>query len=154
MALADLLSTDCVQLDAPAVTKEELIRSLVERLAQAGHVRSAAPVVRALLDREAVMSTGVGGGIALPHAQSPAANGFAIAFARPRDPIDFAALDGHPVSLVFLIVGPQDRTGLMRVLAQLSGLLHSGELQKRLMKAKSAEEALRAIRAEEVKHKP
>jgi mannitol/fructose-specific phosphotransferase system IIA component (Ntr-type) len=153
MALADLLSTECVLLDAPAAAKEELIRSLVDHLVLAGHVRSAAPVVRALLDREAVMSTGVGGGIGLPHAQSPAVNGFAIALARPREPIDFAALDGHPVGLVFLIVGPEDRTGLMRVLTQLSGLLHSGELQKRLLKAKTAEEALRAVRAEEAKHK-
>jgi mannitol/fructose-specific phosphotransferase system IIA component (Ntr-type) len=153
MALADLLSTECVHLDAPEVTKEELIRSLVECLAQAGCIRSPAPVMRALLDREAVMSTGVGGGIGLPHAQSPAANRFAIALARPREPIDFAALDGHPVGLVFLIVGPEDRTGLMRVLTQLSGLLHGGELQKRLLKAKTAEEAVRAIRAEEAKHK-
>ncbi|MBM3317520.1 MAG: PTS sugar transporter subunit IIA [Candidatus Eisenbacteria bacterium] len=149
MTLTDLLTADCIQLDAPALHKEELIGVLVDCFARAGSARASAPVVRALLDREAVMSTGIGGGIALPHAQSPAVEGLTVAFARPKEPIEFAALDGNPVSLVFLVVGSGDRTGLMRVLTHISRILHSGELKKKLLKARSPEEVLRAIRGEE-----
>jgi mannitol/fructose-specific phosphotransferase system IIA component (Ntr-type) len=153
MTLGELLRAECIQLDAPPVTKEELVRSLVDLLAQAGFVRSAPPVVRALLDRELVMSTGVGGGVALPHALNAAVTEFAVAFARPREPINFAALDGQPVNLVFLVVGQSDRTGLMRLVVGIPKLLSSGELQKRLLKAKSPGDVLRAIHAEEGKQR-
>lgn len=153
MTLSDMLTADCVRLDDPPATKEETIRALVDCLARAGRVRSAAPVVRALLEREAVMTTGIGGGIAMPHAQSTAAGGLVVAFARPREPIDFASLDGEPVSLIFLAVGAGDRQGLMRVLTHISTILHSGELKKKLLKARSPEDVLRAIRGEEGKLK-
>jgi len=154
MRLGDLLKAECVELDAPAVTKEELIRGLVDRLAEQGLVRTAPPVVRALLDREEVMSTGVGGGVALPHAQSSAVAEFAVAIARPREPIDFDALDGRPVEVVFLVVGPEDRTGLMRVLTRVSRLLYTGDLQKKIRKAKSAPEVVRLAVAEEARLRP
>jgi len=153
MQLADLLKPECVLLDTPPVTKEEMIRSMVDRLAEQSFVDSVAPVVRALLERERVMSTGIGGGVALPHAQSPAVKEFAVAFARPREPIDFEALDGEPVDIIFMLVGPGDRTGLMRVLTRVSRLLYSGDLHKKALKVKSAEEFVRLVATEEAKIK-
>jgi fructose-specific phosphotransferase system IIA component len=151
MKLADLLDAEYVELDATAASKEELIRLLVDRLARQGVVRNASAVVRALLDREEVMSTGVGEGVALPHAQSAAVKEFAVAFARPRQAIDFAALDGEPVEIVFLVVGPGDRAGLMRILTRISRLLYTGDLQRKIKKAKSPEEFVRLIGGEEAK---
>ncbi|MFH1143372.1 MAG: PTS sugar transporter subunit IIA [Candidatus Eisenbacteria bacterium] len=153
MQLSELLRRECVMLDTPPLTKEEMIRSMVDRLSEQGLVDSVAPVVRALMDRERVMSTGVGGGIALPHAQSPAVKEFAVAFGRPQKPINFEALDGEPVSVVFMVVGPGDRTGLMRVLTRISRLLYTGDLQKKALKVKSADEFIRLVASEEAKIK-
>ncbi len=151
MALAKLLRPEFVLLDAPPLSKGELIRALVEPLAEAGVVASVAQVTRALLERERVMSTGVGGGVGLPHAQCHAVREFAVAFARPREPIDFQSLDERPVQIVFLAVGPEDRTGLMRVLTRISRLLYTGDLQKRLLKAGTARDVVDLIAAEEAK---
>lgn len=151
MQLADLLHPKCVLLGMPALSKEEIIRTMVERLAEAGLVESVAPVVRALLERERVMSTGVGGGVALPHAQCAAVKDFAVAFARPGEPIDFEALDGEPVRVLFMVVGPGDRTGLMRILTRISRLLYTGDLQKKALKVQTPEAFLRLVGAEEAK---
>jgi mannitol/fructose-specific phosphotransferase system IIA component (Ntr-type) len=151
MGLADLLRPEFVQIDGPPVSKEEMIRTLVEPLADGGLIEGVSQVTRALLERERVMSTGVGGGVALPHAQSAAVKEFAVAIGRPREPIDFRAIDEKPVHLVFLAVGPEDRTGLMRVLTRISRLLYTGDLQKKIMKAETPEEVIRLIAAEEAK---
>lgn len=153
MQLAELLDAKCIMLGIPPLSKEELIRGMVDRLAEAGLVDSVAPVVRALLDRERVMSTGVGGGVALPHAQSSAVKDFAVAFARPSEPVDFEALDGEPVRVLFMVVGPGDRTGLMRILTRISRLLYAGDLQKRALKVQKPEEFIRLVASEEAKIK-
>ncbi|MCK4412178.1 MAG: PTS sugar transporter subunit IIA [Candidatus Eisenbacteria sp.] len=153
MQLADLLNARCVLLGMPPLSKEELIRSMVDRLAEAGLVESVAPVVRALLDRERVMSTGVGGGVALPHAQCTAVMDFAVAFARPSEPVEFEALDGEPVQVLFMVVGPGDRTGLMRILTRISRLLYTGDLQKKALKVQTPEEFIRLVAAEEARIK-
>jgi PTS system fructose-specific IIC component len=151
MGLADLLRPEFIQIGGPPLSKEEMIRSMVEPLVEAGIVESVSKVTRALLERERVMSTGVGGGVALPHAQSSAVKEFAVAIAKPKEPIDFQALDQKPVQLIFLAVGPEDRTGLMRVLTRISRLLYTGDLQKKLLKVTTADEAIRLIAAEESK---
>lgn len=151
MGLAELLRGDCIQLGLPPLSKEETIRSMVDALGRAGVVESPAQVVRALLERERVMSTGVGGGIALPHALSPAALSFGVAFARPRTPINFEALDGQPVNEIFLVVGPEDRTVLMKILTRISRLLYGGELQKKILKVKTPEDFIHLIAAEETR---
>ncbi len=151
MVLAELIKPAFVQIGGPPLSKDEMIRSMVEPLVDAGIVDSVSKVTRALLERERVMSTGVGGGVALPHAQSAAVREFAVAVAKPREPIDFQALDEKPVQLIFLTVGPEDRTGLMRVLTRISRLLYTGDLQKKLLKATGPEEAVRLIAAEEAK---
>lgn len=153
MTLIELLRADCVQLDSPPLAKDELIRGMVEQLAAAGLVESVSQVTGALLERERVMSTGVGRGVALPHARSAAVKQFCVALARPREPVDFAALDSEPVCLVILAVGPGDRTGLMRILTRISRLLYAGDLQKKLLQAKTVADVLRLIGAEEAKLK-
>ncbi len=151
MGLASLLRPEFVRVDAPALSKEEMIRAMVEPLADAGLIASVARVTRALLDRERVMSTGVGGGVALPHAQSSAVKEFVVAIARLSEPIDFEALDGKPVRLIFLAVGPEDRTGLMRVLTRISRLLYTGDLQEKLLDASRPRDVIRLIAEEEIK---
>jgi mannitol/fructose-specific phosphotransferase system IIA component (Ntr-type) len=151
MDLSKLLREDCVHLGMPPLSKEETIRSMVDLLTRAGQIESPAQVVRALMERERVMSTGVGGGVALPHALSPGARQFAVTFARPRTPIDFDAIDGQPVNEIFLVVGPEDRTVLMKILTRISRLLYGGELQKKILKVKTPADFIRLIAAEEAR---
>ena len=73
----------------------------------------------------------------------------AVALGRSRSDVDFNALDGRPVQLFFLVVGPEERGGYIRVLARISRLLYSGELQRRLGQTKTAADAMDLIQAEE-----
>jgi mannitol/fructose-specific phosphotransferase system IIA component (Ntr-type) len=97
------------------------------------------------------MSTGIGNGIAIPHSQSQAVKKLALGILRPVDGIDFEALDGKPVRLVLTIVGPEERGGFIRVLARVSRLLQDGNLQKKILKARSPQDVLSAISQEEEK---
>ena len=105
--------------------------------------------LKAVLKREQVMSTGIGGGVAIPHAQSPAVKRLAVGLIRPEQPIDFEAIDGRPVNLVFMILGPEERGGFVRVLARISRLLYDGELQSRLLTVRTPRDAIQAIARKE-----
>lgn len=151
MSLTELIQSNCIQLDVAAEDKSALIRRMVDRLAQSEIVTDPDAVLRALLERERVMSTGIGGGVAIPHAQSPAVARLAVSLARPATEIPFESLDEKPVRLVFMIVGPEERGGFIRILARISRLLYTGDLQKRLLLAKTPDEVQRIIAEEEEK---
>lgn len=151
MSLKELLRKDCILLDLPVEEKSDLIRRLVSHLGKAGVVQDEESVLRALLERERVMSTGIGGGVAIPHAQSAAVSSLAVSLARPVQGIDFQSLDEKPVRLIFMIVGPEERGGFIRILARISRLLYSGDLQARLLEAKTADEVIQIIGHEEDK---
>ena len=149
MRLTDLVREDCIQLDLEAETKVELMEAMVARLRECGLITEGPAVLESLLQRERVMSTGIGGGVAIPHAQSESAGGLSVSFARLKRPIDFESLDDKPVEFVFLVVGPEERSGFIRILARISRLLHGGELQTRLREVETSAEALGALAEEE-----
>jgi len=153
MSLLEILDERCVALDLDSSDKQEAISKLLEMLASAGALSEKDDVLQAVLERERQMSTGIGGGVAIPHAQSKGVSRLAVALARPKTPIDFEAIDGKPVSLIFLIVGPEERGGYVRILARISRLLYTGDLQKKLLRARTSDEVLRIIDAEEEKLK-
>jgi len=151
MNLLDLLAEENIALDLPTGDKTGVIEALVALLAQSGHVSDAKTVVEDILERERLMSTGVGAGVAIPHAQSRGALKLAMAFGRTREDIDFKSLDGKPVGLFFLIVAPDGPGGFVRILARISRLLYSGELQQSLRRARTPAEVMRIIAAEEAR---
>ncbi len=151
MGLKDLIRKECIELDVPAADKADLIRAMARKLGETGVVTDSEAVARSLLERERVMSTGIGGGVAIPHAQNPAVKTLAVSLVRPKDGIDFESLDEKPVRLIFMIVGPEERGGFIRILARISRLLYSGDLQVRLLEARSADEVIEVIGEEEGK---
>jgi len=151
MSLAQLLRPSLIRLDLPAKSKDDLIRQAVSILEAEGLLGSSEAVTAALLEREKVMSTGIGGGVAIPHAQCPGAQELAVCFVRVSEDLAFDSLDGKPVRLVFVIVGPEERGGFIRILARISRLLYTGDLQKALLAAQSPEEIVGIIREEEEK---
>lgn len=151
VSLSQLLNLDAICLDLPVTSKEELIRSAVELFNQAGSLGNPDAVFEALVARERVMSTGIGGGVAIPHAQSPGARELSVCLIRTNQDLAFDALDGKPVRLVFLIVGPEERGGFIRILARISRLLYTGDLQRNLLAATSPEGVIEIVRREEEK---
>ncbi|MGD8395951.1 MAG: PTS sugar transporter subunit IIA [Candidatus Eiseniibacteriota bacterium] len=149
MNLLDLLSEETIALDMPAPDKLSAIQQLVGVLDRAHFIDDAQVVIDDILERERLMSTGVGSGVAIPHAQSRGVKRLAMAFGRTGADIDFLSLDGKPVRLIFLIVAPEGMGGFVRILARISRLLYSGELQTSLRDAKSPGEVVAIIAAEE-----
>jgi mannitol/fructose-specific phosphotransferase system IIA component (Ntr-type) len=151
VSLSKLLDADAICLDLPVATKEELIRSCVDLLGEAGFLDDRDAVFEALIARERVMSTGIGGGVAIPHAQSSGAREISVCLVRTQEDLSFDALDGKPVRLVFLITGPEERGGFIRILARISRLLYTGDLQRNLLQAASPGEVIEIVRREEEK---
>lgn len=134
-----------------ATSKSAAIDALVDVLVRAEVVTDRDRMIEDIVRREQVMSTGIGGGIAVPHAQSQGATRLALTLGRLNQPIDFESLDERPVQLIFMVVGPEERGGFIRVLARISRLLYSGDLQRNLFRARTRAEAIECIRHEESK---
>jgi mannitol/fructose-specific phosphotransferase system IIA component (Ntr-type) len=140
-ALWQILDPACVALDLEATGKEEALEEMVGLLVRAGKIRDAAGLLEALRAREKKISTGVGGGIALPHCASPEPGVPVLAMARKRAGLDFEALDGNPVRLLFLLVGQKGKPAeQLRLLARLARLLREPSFPGELLGAGSPEE--------------
>jgi fructose-specific phosphotransferase system IIA component len=146
-SVLDHLSESTVLLDVHGADRDGVIRQLAELGAHTGRAYDADSTVAAALAREEEGSTGVGNGVALPHAKSAGAERPMIAFARSRDGVEWNALDGEPVHLVFLISLPEERSGEehLELLAELSEALAAESCRRALLDAGSASEVLAAL---------
>ncbi len=107
-------------------------------------------LLKAVLDREAQRSTGVGRGFAIPHAKTDTVGKLVVALGRTKSPIPFGAIDGQPVELIALLASPTTATSLhIQTLARLSRLVTNGSMLSRILAAKSAEELYALIAASE-----
>lgn len=127
--------------------KEGVVRELAEVTARSvGRGGRTDELADAVLEREGVLSTGIGGGVALPHARTAVVSELALAAGTAPGGVDFAALDGRPVRLVFLLAGPVDSAGdHVRALSRLSRLLDREELRDRLIGCRDAEAFIQAV---------
>jgi len=150
MKLADILSEKTIKVPLENREKSRVIEELVDLLDKAGSITNRDAVLKAILDREAVMSTGVGEGVAIPHGKSDAAPVIVAALGISAEPIDFDSIDKEPVRLIWLLVGPPGQTGPhLKALSRISRLMHMGELKEKLLKATSAEQVLEEVGREE-----
>lgn len=148
--VSELLARDAVRLTLEAKDKEGVIRELAEPLIAAGIIAGADDFFEAILRRENLESTGIGQGVAIPHARTAAVQRTVLAFGRSAEGIDFNSLDGKPCHLVFLIAAPEkSKTEYIVTLARMSKLLRRDEARKALASAGTVEEVMEAIRAHE-----
>ncbi|MBW3551881.1 MAG: PTS sugar transporter subunit IIA [Gemmatimonadetes bacterium] len=148
--LSDLLSAARVKVPLSASTKDDLLEELVGLLVGDGCAEDPAEVLRVVREREAILSTGIGSGVAIPHGKTPACSGLAIAAGVTRDPIDFDALDGEPVRIIFLLVGPETAAGAhIKALSRISRIVRQQEMRQRLMDAGDAGEFIRVLQEAE-----
>jgi len=132
--------------DLAASTKDEALAEICRAAATSPAVRDAAALAAAVREREAVMSTGIGLGIAVPHAKIPSVREFLLAVGRSRKGIDFQALDGAPVHLVVLIAGPEEKQArYLQILAGVTLRLKSAEVRRALMETKGPGEMLKIL---------
>ena len=139
-ALWQILEPSCVELSLKANDKEEALLEMVGLLTRGGRISDPAALLEALKTRERKISTGVGEGIALPHCASPELASPVLAVARKPEGLDFEALDGKPVRLLFLLVGQKDKPAAqLRLLARLARLLREAAFPQALLAAESPE---------------
>jgi PTS system nitrogen regulatory IIA component len=134
--------------------KEEIIHELVELLVKAGSIkeRDVTRLVQILMKREALGSTGIGQGVAIPHGKSDAVTRLVAAFGVSRTGVDFESLDGEPVSLFFLLIAPEDSAGPhLKALARISRLLKDKHFRDSLKASKDEQALVRIIREEDAR---
>jgi mannitol/fructose-specific phosphotransferase system IIA component (Ntr-type) len=148
--LSDLLSADRVIVPLAGGSKEALLEELVSLLHSRGAVRDPDDVLRAVRRREDLLSTGIGNGVAIPHGKAESVPSLVMAAGVTAEPVDFDALDGEPVKLVFLLVGPEVAAGPhVKALSRISRLVRRESLRERLTSARSAEEFLQIVQEAE-----
>ena len=146
MAIADLLEPQRLMLSSSAASKKRALEHLSELMASAGESFSAGHVFDSLLVRERLGSTGLGYGVAIPHARYQGATDAIGAFMRLDEPVDFDAMDSEPVDLVFGLLVPEDCTDEhIQILAQLAELFSDRELRSALRTADGTDEVLQLI---------
>jgi len=143
MKLSKFCEEELMSFDLSASTKEDIIKELVEIAARSSMARDKEELLAAVLEREKLVTTGVGYGVAFPHAKTRAIKGIIIAFGRSEVGVEFEAMDKKPVHLFFLIAAPEDAIGAhLNVMARLSYVMKSEKNRERLMRAKTAGEVM------------
>lgn len=148
MKFADFVSREAIRAELTAVDKEGAIREMVQALLDASQIDADEfeSIVKAILKREELGSTGIGRGVAVPHTKHPSVDRLVGTVAISRQGVDFASLDGETVQLFFLLVSPPDRPGdHLRALENISRQLRDDAFCRFLKQAKSAEDVLQLL---------
>ena len=150
MRIFDKVPEELVLLKLKVEDKRSLFEKMAAVLASYGYVEDEYDLVNGLMEREEIMSTGIGQGMAVPHTDLGGTRHFVVVVATLDRPIEFHAHDGKPVDVVFTLLVPQDRFDLLsRLLAAVSRTLRDGSLLTRLRRTADAGEALAFLKASE-----
>ncbi len=149
MKILEVLAPESILVDLQAQDKTGVIEELatpVARIAGVDHEE----LVRVLLDRERLGSTGIGGGIGIPHGKLKGLDELILGFGISRKGIDFESMDGRPTRIFFLLVTPENSTGLhLKLLARISRMLKNDPFKERLLEAMDGDEVYRIIAEED-----
>jgi len=146
MKLSKFCGEDLISFELKRESKNEVISELVNLSSGSKLVKDGSELLKDILEREKLVTTGVGYGVAFPHAKSKAVKGIVIAFGRSKKGVDFDSMDKKPVHLFFLIAAPEDAIGAhLNVMARLSYLMKSEKNRDKLMKIKSPKELLEVL---------
>lgn len=150
MRLRDLLDEASVKVGLEAADKEECIEELVDVLVRAGRIADRAGALKTLQTREAMATTGIGKGVALPHGKHESIPELMAACGTSREGIEFDAIDGEPVHLVVLLLAAHDQTGPhLRAMVEIARLVQIPGFYRKAIEARTPAELLNLIEAEE-----
>src|SRR5204863_2148648 len=146
MRLSELLKPENIKLGLAAKNKNEAIAELVTLLATNKEVTDAKKVLDAVLEREGTRTTGIGNGLAIPHGKCTGTDHLVMAVGKAATPIDFQAIDGRPVTWIWLLTSPPDKTGPhIHALARISRLMTIDKFRQALGAAKSSKEVYEIV---------
>ena len=149
MKILDILSMDSIVPELKGKSKKQVLEELIEALTQTRPQVDRELLMKVLLERERLGSTGIGDGIAIPHGKLRDLDQLVLAFGRSIQGVDFESMDGKPVHLFFLLVAPETCSGIhLRALARIARLLKNGTVRKKLGKVDSKEEIFSVIQQE------
>jgi PTS system nitrogen regulatory IIA component len=146
MKLSDMLDEDHILVDLKAKDKREVLEELSEVITGHDPSLEKSALVKVLLERERLGSTGIGDGVAIPHGKFQGIDQPIISFGRSRRGLDFDSMDGAPTYLFFLLVAPENSASIhLKALARIAKILKNSSFRKMLMEASSREEIYRTI---------
>src|SRR4051794_7795207 len=141
MRLTEILKPQNIKVPLESKVKTDAIGELVTLLSANGELTDAKRVLEAVLDREATRTTGIGNGLAIPHGKCPGVDTLVMAIGKTATPIDFQAIDGRPVTLIWLLGSPPDKTGQhIHALARISRLMTIDKFRQSVDNAKTPQE--------------
>ena len=145
MKISDVLYKDAIIVDLKAKDKKGVLEEMAAPVARIAKV-SQAELVRVLMEREQLGSTGIGGGIGIPHGKLRGLDKLILGFGLSRKGIDFDSMDRRPANIFFLLITPENSTGVhLKLLARISRLLKNEEFKEKLFQISDAEELLDEI---------
>lgn len=143
MDIHGMLRPERVIMNLKATTKRDALVEIVEDLGKTSGVTDVEALKKAILDREEIMSTGVGLTIAVPHAKLPSVKAFTLGLARSARGIDYDSLDGQPVRIIVTIAAPDnDQNTYLRVLAAVMSVLRMEEKRKAILAAATPQDVV------------
>ena len=146
MRISELLSLQAIDLNTKAASKAEVIDYMTRLMEKAGNLNDREAYKKGVLAREEEGTTGIGEGIAIPHAKSAAVKKAGLAAAVIKDGVDYDSLDGEPVELAFMIAAPEGGADThLEALARLSTMLMDPSFKEGLVNAESPEQFIRII---------
>ena len=150
MRLSELLTQGLIKVGLESEEKEELFQEMVQLFVQSGLIRDRDAALRALLERESKMSTGIARWIGLPHGKLEEADGILLAIGTSRKGIEYDSLDGEPVYVVIMVFAEIGNPGPhIEALAEISRLFSIPGFTERIREARTPAELLQAIKDEE-----
>jgi PTS system nitrogen regulatory IIA component len=153
MKILDILAPEAIVPEMRGKAKVEALQELATLLATLHPEIDGARLVQVLLDREALGSTAIGEGIAIPHGKLPGVTNVVAAFGRSPNGLEFDSLDGNPTRLFFLLVAPEDSAGIhLKALARVSRLLKDKSFRDRLAAGGTREQLFAVIKEEDEKY--
>ena len=150
MKVNELLKPKYILTDFKSDKKDDVINELIDLLKGDEKVLDLEEVRKCVFDREKIMSTGVGKGFAIPHGKTNSVTDIIAVFGKSKRPIEYDALDGEPVNLIFLMVGKDTLVSKhIKLLSRISRLMNNDEFREKLVKAESKEYILKIFEEEE-----
>lgn len=149
MKILDVLPKEAIIVDLQSTDKKGVIEELVTPIVDLTGVNHD-ELVRVLMERERLGSTGIGGGIGIPHGKLKSLESLVLGFGLSRKGVDFESMDGRPTYIFFLLLTPENSTGLhLKVLARISKLLKNDLFKDRLLAAATREDIQAIIQADD-----
>ena len=154
MDIVELLTKDSISTKLNSSDKDGIVSELTDLLVSSGGIKKTekSEIIKLLKERESLGSTGIGKGVAIPHAKSPKVKKLIAAFGISKRGIDFKSLDGEPSYIFFLLIAPGETPGPhLKALAKISRLLDDKFVRDKLRTAKNSQDLLTIIKEEEQK---